>query len=251
MTPLLSDAIAAVTSVQDLITSHQKKLSISEKADHTLVTDIDIEAEKTIRDFIQKKYPSHSFLGEEFGMDQHDSEYVWVLDPIDGTREYTRGLPLFSTLLALKQGDEFILGVSNAPALNELLYAQKGEGAWKNNEKIHVSKVSTIADAYILGPGYKYLDEAQVFPQVASLAKACKGTRNVGGFWGHHWLASGKADAVLEVDTNIYDIAPFICINREAGGTFSQLNNQPITLDSTTFLASNTILHTEIQSFFK
>jgi histidinol-phosphatase len=251
MSQFLNVALQAVDLAKEIILKNNSQFqSLSIKPDNSVVTEIDKRIEQAAKELIKAIFPDHGFLGEELGRENMNSEYTWIIDPIDGTREFTRGLPFFSTLIALMKGDGFILGVSSAPQLNELLYAERGEGAWLNGELVHVSDRAELKKSFILGPAYKYLARTHTFDSMAKLSAAVQGTRNVGGFPGYHWVATGKAEAMLEVDTHIYDVAPFVTIIREAGGAVSDLEGNPIALDSKSFLFSNGKLHQEILSYF-
>ena len=250
MSKFLDVALQAAELAKTIILDNRDKpYSLEIKKDNSVVTDLDKQIELEIKQLIQTHFPSHGFYGEEFGKDSVDADYIWIIDPIDGSREFARGLPFFSTFIALVKNDEFILGISSSPMLDELLYAERGKGTWLNGQQVKVSNVSNLQESFILGPAYKYLDRTNTFSSMAKLSHDVQGTRNVGAF-GYHWVASGKAEAMIEIDTLIYNVAPFVTIIREAGGTITDLTGDPIILESKTFLASNTILHKKILNYF-
>ena len=143
-------ALQAVSSAQEIINKYyQSGVRATLKQDQSPVTIADQEAEEAIKNIISTAFPNHAFLGEESGSTTTGSEYTWIIDPIDGTKHYLRQIPLFATQLALMRGDEIILGVSNAPAINELIWAEKGEGAFLNDKRITVSDVLKLDQAYL------------------------------------------------------------------------------------------------------
>lgn len=143
MSDYLKVAIEAAKAAEPTILNYfSKETSIDLKEDQSPVTVADKESEQIIRGVISNAFPDHGFLGEEGNNTNSDTEYLWIIDPIDGTRNYIREIPLFATEIALMKNGELILGVSNAPALKELMYAEKGFGAYLNDELVKVSEVS-------------------------------------------------------------------------------------------------------------
>ena len=154
---LLKVAIRAAKKAEKIILKHyQKKIEVGIKKDFSPVSIADVEAEKIIIATIQKKFPSHKFLAEESAKNIKKAKYLWIIDPIDGTKNYLRGIPLFATQIALMKDGELILGVSNAPALKELMYAEKGSGAYYNNSKTQTSSILKLNQSYILFGGIEY-----------------------------------------------------------------------------------------------
>ena len=125
----LKVALEAAKNAEEIITAYYTgdTMKVELKADETPVTLADRGAEKVIRETIKQAFPDHGFLGEEYGIEEGDSPYIWIIDPIDATKNYIRKIPIFGTQIALMKGDDLILGVSNAPLLNELLYAEAGK----------------------------------------------------------------------------------------------------------------------------
>jgi histidinol-phosphatase len=251
--PFLIAALEAVKDVEPLILEHfQHSLTVSKKADATPVTEIDLQAQQRIIELLKPQFPDHSFLGEEEGAEKKTAEYTWVIDPIDGTREYIRGVPLFGTQLALvRNNSEFILGVSNAPALGELAYAEKGGGAWLNGQRLQVSTTIELSQAFVLSGAPKYFARAGRLDALISLAEQAQGHRIFGGFWSYHLLAQGKADCMIETQTKIWDIAAVIAIVQEAGATVTDMVGEPCTLDSVDIVAAPATIHSQILKFFQ
>ena len=248
----LTVALEAAKNAEKIITSYYtgNTLKVELKADETPVTRADTEAEKAIRETITQAFPDHGFLGEEYGTQEGTSPYMWIIDPIDATKNYIRKIPIFGTQIALMKDDELILGVSNAPLLNELLYAEVGNGAFLNGEPINVSDVSEPTDAMVCHGGLKWFVEKGTFPGIYNLINDAARTRGFGDFYMYHLVASGRVDAVIEAAISIWDIAAITVIAREAGGKVTDIQGQAITKDTASLVATNGILHNTILDYF-
>lgn len=248
----LTVAIEAAKNAEDIITSYynENTLKVELKPDETPVTRADTEAEVAIRETIKKAFPDHGFLGEEYGTEEGTSSYVWIIDPIDATKNYIRRIPIFGTQIALMKGDELVLGVSNAPLLKELLYAEVGEGAFLNGEPIKVSDVSQPKDAMICHGGLKWFVEKGTFQGIYNLINDVARSRGFGDFYMYHLVASGRVDAVVEAAISIWDIAAITVIVREAGGKVTDIQGQTITRDTASLIATNGVLHNTILDYF-
>lgn len=249
----LKVGLEAVKKAEEIIKKYyfEQNLETSYKKNGSPVTIADKEAEKVIRETITEAFPDHMFLGEEMGRSGVGSEYMWIIDPIDGTKNFVRGLTSFSTLLALVKDGEIILGISNAPMMNECLYAEKGKGAYFNDKKIEVSKVDSIKDAYMSYGGITYFVDKKMWKPLLALNRDTRFHRALGDFWSFHLLAMGKLDLMVEADIRIWDIAPLVCIVQEAGGKITDLQGKKIDLNSDTVLASNGLLHSNVVKYFK
>lgn len=248
----LTVAIKAAKNAEDIITKYynESSLKVELKGDETPVTRADTESEKAIIKTIKNAFPDHGFLGEEFGSEIGTSPYTWIIDPIDATKNYIRKIPIFGTQIALMHDDELILGVSNAPLLNELLYAEKGKGAYLNGEPIKVSKVAQPSEAMICHGGIKYFVEKDTFNGIYNLINDTARSRGFGDFYMYHLVASGRADVVVEAAISIWDIAAITVIVREAGGTVTEIQGQDITQDTNSLIATNGYLHDEVLNYF-
>lgn len=252
--PYIPVAIRAVKAAEALILEqYQGKLTVTTKDDQSPVTDVDQQAEEVIRQTILAAFPDHTFFGEEGDkVDLHDHQgFTWIIDPIDGTKSYIRGIPLFGTLLSLMHDGELIVGVSNAPVWGELLYAAKGEGAFVNDTRLRVSPVDTLANAYLSNGRLKYFEALHKMPQLLSLSRQAQWARGLGDFWIYHLVAQGKVDIMLEGSVKFWDIAAAKVIVEEAGGVMTQLDGAPITYQSTTALATNGLLHARVVAAMK
>ncbi|MCE2402730.1 inositol-phosphate phosphatase [Candidatus Poribacteria bacterium] len=248
----LTVALEAAKNAEKIITSYYtgNTLKVELKADETPVTRADTEAEKAIRETITQAFPDHGFLGEEYGTQEGTSPYMWIIDPIDATKNYIRKIPIFGTQIALMKDDELILGVSNAPLLNELLYAEVGNGAFLNGEPINVSDVSEPTDAMVCHGGLKWFVEKGTFPGIYNLINDAARTRGFGDFYMYHLVASARVDAVIEAAISVWDIAAITVVVREAGGTVTDIQGQAITKDTASLVATNRILHNTILDYF-
>lgn len=249
MTPFLKTAIKAAEAAQVVIEKYYiNGFDVEIKPDQTPVTIADVETEKTIKKIILDAFPEHGFYGEETGKVNEDADYNWLIDPIDGTKSFVRGYPFFSTQIALMYKGELILGVSNAPLFNEMTYAEKGYGAWLNGEKIEVSEVNSLSQATLsVGNIGSIAARPEQWNSLGSLIQHVNRIRGYGDFYQYHLLASGKIDLIVESDVNILDIAALSVVINEAGGIFTDLSGNGLTLDTTTVLSSNsTDLHQQV-----
>ena len=242
--PFLATALEAARAAADVVRRYyQSNLAVTIKADKTPVTEADVETEKVIRGIIQARYPAHGFYGEETGQSALDAEYLWLVDPIDGTKSFVREYPMFSTQIALMHRGRLVVGVSSAPAYGELAWAEAGAGAWLDGRPIRVSQLDTLEAATLSTGNLKTLATGPRWGDFGRLVGRLNRIRGYGDFLHYHLLAAGKIDAVVESDVNILDIAACAVIVEAAGGRFTDLEGRPLTLASTSALATNGRLH--------
>jgi histidinol-phosphatase len=240
----LQTAIQAAREGEAIIRRYyQNAIPVHLKADQTPVTVADVETEQAIKRVLQEAFPKHGFFGEETGKSRPDAEFVWLIDPIDGTKSFVRRYPFFSTQIALMHGDTFVLGVSNAPLFDELAYAEVGGGAFLNDQPVHVSAVNQWNEATLSFGNIQSLARDDRWCAVGKLIPQFNRTRGFGDFYHYHLLAAGKIDVVIESDVNILDVAALAVIIQEAGGQITDLIGNPLTLDTTSMLASNGHFH--------
>jgi histidinol-phosphatase len=249
----LDTALAAAAAAGEIIRkAFRGKFRVRYKADSSPVTEVDEAAELAIRKILKKKFHGHGFYGEETGKELADAEYLWLVDPIDGTKAFVRGYPIFSVQIALMHRGELVLGVSHAPCWEggegETLHAEKGRGAWRGTERVHVSDVSQIGKATLSTGNLSTLAESSGWARLGALIPQLHRIRGYGDFLHYHYLASGKIDAVIESDVNILDIAALAVIVREAGGTFTDLTGKPVGLNTASVLATNGRLHERLHA---
>lgn len=217
--------------------------TVTTKADRTPVTQADVDCENAIRGIILGEFPSDGFFGEETGQTQVDADYLWLVDPIDGTKGFVRQYPFFSTQIALMHKGEITLGVSSGTMMDELAWAEAGKGAWLNGQPVSVSDVSDPDSAAVSTGNLKSLARSSGWSRLGEIVARADRIRGYGDFYHYHLLASGKIDAVIESDVNILDIAALSVIVVEAGGVFTDLNGQPPGLETRSVLAANPALH--------
>lgn len=238
-------ALEAVHAAESIILRYyERDFTVDTKEDSSPVTIADREAESVVRRVVLEKFPDHVVYGEEGEkVVGQQGQYTWIIDPIDGTKNFVRGIPLFGTLLALMIDGEVILGVSNMPAMGELLYAERGEGAILNGEAVHVSKVEELADAYLSHGTVKYFTRDGYRDNLLTLSERVRSARGIGDCWPYHLLAQGKIDIFTEFGMKIWDIAPFLCIIPEAGGLLTQVDGTPADMGARGVLVTNGRLH--------
>jgi histidinol-phosphatase len=248
------DWILAACDETDAIAlrSFKRDMVVRTKPDRTFVTEADTAVERLLRDRIGEAFPGHGLVGEEYGVTDAGASVRWYLDPIDGTHNYMRGVPLFGTLIAVERDGELQAAVMSAPALRERWYAWRGGGAWgvgaagsEAVRRMTVSHVTAIADAQLLyGSGHDIEVSGQA-PGFAALRGSVWRERGFGDFWGYALVADGAAEAMVEVDLAPWDAAAPTVIVEEAGGSVSDLDGRRA-IDSGTFLCTNGLLHDEL-----
>ncbi len=246
----LDKAKEAASTAQEIILKYfQSNIDIALKDDMSPVTQADIETENAIKEVLSQAFPEHGFYGEETGKDRPDAEYLWLVDPIDGTKSFVRDTPFFSTQIALMHKNELIVGVSNAPAYGQLAWAAKGQGAWLNGKPLKTSDISELSQISLSTGNLKTLaTSSDDWMKFGHLVEQVYRLRGYGDFCHYHMLAAGQLEAVLESDVNILDIAALSVIVNEAGGCFTDLLNKPLNLETTTVLATGcTQLHQKIR----
>lgn len=245
----LEGALSAANAARDVILSHYEGgVDVSYKGDDSPVTVADVQAEEVIVSTLRSRFPEHGFFGEEAGRQGEQSDYLWLIDPIDGTKSYVRRCPFFSTQIALMHKGELVLGVSSAPATGELFYAERGRGAWSGNERLRV-KSDTSLDRAVLSTGNlnRLIGNADAWRALGELMASAHRHRGYGDFLHYHLLAQGSLDIVIESDVNVLDVAALSVIVEEAGGVFTDLSGESVNLDTTSVAASGVAtLHQQV-----
>ena len=224
-------------------------VEVTLKADATPVTQADREAERAIVEILGRAFPEYGVLGEEFG-GSGSTDVRWIVDPIDGTKNFVRGIPLWATLIALEERGEVTVGVVHNPARGDLYTARRGGGAWKNGERVRVSDVSTLDGAFFVHAGLRLLREAGWWDGFVRLVDATDRQRGFGDYVGYGLLAEGKAEIYLEADLKPWDLAAPRILVEEAGGRFTDLAGRP-TIYSGTALATNGRLHDAVLALLR
>jgi histidinol-phosphatase len=223
-------------------------LEIETKEDDSPVTVADRECERVIREMIESAFPDHAVYGEEFGR-SGDHRCLWLIDPIDGTRSFIRGLEFWSVQIALMVDGELVLGVSAAPPFDETAWAVAGRGASLDGRALTVADTTSFERMDLSLGNVRSLARGAGWSRVGQLVQRAARTRGYGDFYPYHRLAAGGLDAVVESDVNILDIAALTVVVREAGGVVSQLDGRPIGLESTDIVAAVPALHERLVSF--
>jgi histidinol-phosphatase len=248
MSKELDAALEAARAAAAVINRYYRQIvRVEVKADHSPVTEADVKSEQAIRAILSERFPSYGFYGEETGKASGDGEHVWLVDPIDGTKSFVRECPFFSTQIALMRRGELVLGVSSAPAYDELAWAEQGSGAFLNGKEIKVATDRELSQAIVSTGNLKTLARSPGWSRFGELIQQVSRIRGYGDFVHYHLLARGSLDVVIESDVNILDIAALTVIVREAGGIFTDLQGKPIGLETTSVLAaSHSALHAAV-----
>ncbi|MGH8909773.1 MAG: inositol monophosphatase family protein [Egibacteraceae bacterium] len=218
------------------------------KPDGSPVTEADQAIERLLRERIAAAFPDHAVMGEEGGGLLHPARPTWVIDPIDGTKNYMRGVPVFATLIGLAVGGEVIVGVASSPAMGERWDASRGGGARRNGEPVGVSGVERLEDAHLLLGGLDWWrGEPGMWDLLGTLVDRAWRTRGFGDFWMHLLVAGGMAEVALDRDLRPWDIAALDCILTEAGGRCTGWDGSHA-LTSGSLLSTNGLLHDELRA---
>jgi histidinol-phosphatase len=213
------------------------------KADRTPVTQADREAETAIRAILSRATPGFGFLGEEFGQEGSTS-HRWIIDPIDGTKNFVRHIPIWAVLIALEEDGEVTTGVVHNPVTGELFWARKGEGAWANGERIRVSPCAAMGDAMLLHSSLNLLKRVGYWDGFVRLVDATSRQRGFGDYYGYCLVAAGKGEIYAEADLKPWDAAPMKILIEEAGGRLTDFEGKP-DIYTGSVLATNGLLHDE------
>ena len=237
----LAEAADAIT----LDRFQAQDLNVATKPDLTPVSDADLAVEKTLRGIIERERPDDDILGEEYGGTPAATGRQWVIDPIDGTKSFVRGVPIWATLIALCDGHTPVLGVVSAPALSRRWWATDGGGAFLNGSPLHVSKVSTLADASLGFSSLSGWADRGLRKKFVDLTDAVWRIRGYGDFWSYCLVAEGAIDIATEPEVNLWDLAALDILVREAGGTFTSLDGEPGPYGGSA-VATNGLLHADV-----
>lgn len=221
MSPLLAFAVeTAFQAGRATLPFFQTGVTPDLKADQSPVTVADRTAERLIRQAVASAYPRHGIYGEEEG-ETGPQDQRWVIDPIDGTKSFIAGVPLFATLLSFEVDGQVLVGVAAFPALNEVVYAERGCGTGWNGRVARVSNTPRIAGSTLVCGGHKSLIHHHRWEGMARLAEQAMTTRTWGDAYGHCLVATGRADAMIDPIVAPYDVSAVELLVTEAGGTFT------------------------------
>lgn len=240
---LLQTAVTFLREAGEFTLQHFRRadLAIDSKGDGTPVTVADRGAERLLRELIEAKYPDDGILGEEEAEKLGTSGRRWIIDPIDGTKAFTHGVPLYSNLLAIEDAEGIQIGVINIPALGETVYAGRGLGCFANGEPCSVNDNQGVAGAYMTTSGFDPWDPQQI----VAVKEAQLHLRTWGDGYGYVLVATGRLEAMFDPKAELYDLAPMPVILAEAGGRFSDLSGR-FSPDGGSGLATNGQIHDEL-----
>jgi histidinol-phosphatase len=231
-------------------------LKVETKPDMTPVSEADKQAEELIRSQLQRARPRDAVLGEEYGS-QGTGPRRWIIDPIDGTKNYVRGVPVWATLISLvvrgEHGDEGVVGVVSAPALGRRWWAAQGTGAYTGRSlaaatRLRVSKVGRLEDASFAYSSLSGWEEHGQLPDFLDLTRACWRTRGYGDFWPYMMVAEGSVDICAEPELSLWDMAAPSVVVQEAGGVYTSLDGRPGPFGGNA-AASNGLLHEDLLGY--
>lgn len=214
-------------------------LRVEAKPDLTPVTDADQAVERALRERLDRLRPGEGILGEEEGGDAATA--VWIVDPIDGTKNFSRGVPVWATLIALRRDGHVVCGIVSAPALGHRWWAARGEGAFRDGERIRVSRVARLDDASV---------SATYGRDLVAVESVAWHVRSLGDFWQHALVAEGALDAAVDAGLAAWDVAALLPIVEEAGGRMSALDGSP-PRPGEQVVTSNGLLHDELLALLK
>lgn len=245
-------AVQAVREAGDIIMAHfhgEKRISYKEGRSN-IVTDVDVLAEGRITQILQQEYPHFSIMTEESDDIAGDLPYTWIIDPIDGTRNYAYGIPHFCVALALARGEELLLGISYDPVRGELFRAEKGQGAFLNDSPIAVSTRTSLGESLV---GFDMGYDAEIGQEILGVASALwpgvVSVRVMGSAaLGLAYVASGRLDLYFHLTLYPWDLAGGILLVSEAGGVVTELDGQPVGIQSKSVIATNRDIHQDFMS---
>lgn len=223
---------------------------VERKADMSPVTEADRRAEETIVSMLRSAFPDFGFLGEEYGTQGPQDGTRWIIDPIDGTRNFVRGIPYWATLLALEESGEVTLGVIHAPATGELFYARKGQGAFADGKRLRVSAIDRLDEAFLVHGSLNLIRKTEHWDGFVGLADATERQRGYGDYHAYTFIARGQAELCVEVDVKPWDLAAVKIVVEEAGGRFTDLAGNS-TIYSGNALVSNGRLHDQVLALLR
>jgi len=250
---ILSVAITAAQTAGAATMKYFRSASliIEEKNDRSPVTAADKESERIIRSIIQRHYPHHGIMGEEFGESIGDSPIRWIIDPLDGTKSFVRNSPFYGVLIGIEREGEIEAGVAYMPALKETYSARKGSGSFCGASRLQVSDVSRLNDSsFIITSSSDALADPDKRGGYLAIQKRARRQRGVGDCYGHLLVAAGRMEIMLDARMQPWDCAALKIIVEEAGGSFTDWNGN-VTIDGCSAVSVNAALREEVFSYLR
>lgn len=247
---LLDAAEALARHTGSVALKHYRSLlDVETKEDGSPVTRADREAETAAREWIASRFPDDGILGEEFGESEGTSGRRWIVDPIDGTKSFVRGVPLWGSLVALVEGEQVLAGAAYFPAVNEILAAAPGDGCWWNGQRAQVSRTSTLAGATVLITDERRFASAAAREGWRTLIGEASVARSWGDCFGYLLVATGRAEAMIDPIVAAWDASCFLPIIEEAGGVFTDIRRQRNAFGDSA-IATNAALADAVRDYF-
>lgn len=243
----LRAALEASERAREVVMPHfTGGVKIEYKADETPVTVADREAEAVIRKTLSTHFPDYNLLGEEEGFQDKGSNKTWIVDPIDGTKNFIRQIPLFGIEIGLLSGEQFSVGVSSMPAMNELLFADRRNGSFCNGKPARVSDIASLSQSAVTFSAINHLHKMNREQAYLDLARRVYRIRGFGDAFSFHLVATGRFEAVAQTRVNIWDVAGLVAIIESAGGICTDWEGKPFGRHSRSIVASNGKIHDEL-----
>jgi len=241
-----SDLMQAVAELAEIAGANAMEYYRSDvatdlKSDGSPVTIADRSSERLVREWIERRFPSDGILGEEYGIVREDAKRSWIIDPIDGTKSFVRGIPFWGSLVAVVEGEDVLAGAVSFPALGEKLVAAPGEGCWWNDSRATVSTVNDLAAATVLTSEAAFKDNDARFRGWLALANGAAVSRTWGDCVGYLLVATGRAEVMVDAVVSAWDVAPLLPAIVEAGGVFTDWTGKA-TVFGKSAIATNTAL---------
>ncbi|MDE0117415.1 MAG: hypothetical protein OXT07_12440 [bacterium] len=245
---LLDEAVHLARQAGELTLNwfNDHELSVDRKDDGSPVTDADKAAESFLRENLANRFPDDAVIGEEFPDEQGTSGRTWIIDPVDGTRSFVRGVPLYTTLLAMFDQQGPAIGVAAVPPLDEAVWAGRGLGCYHNGRRCQVSLQAELSRSYLCASGFEWWPEG-AFDRVSRTEARM---RTWGDGYGYVLVATGRTEAMIDPGLNLWDIAPMMVIVPEAGGQITQWSGST-TPEAGHWLATNGTIHEELRALLQ
>jgi histidinol phosphatase-like enzyme (inositol monophosphatase family) len=223
----------------------QTNFTTEYKEDQSPVTIADRQSERLMREMIEERYPSHSILGEEEGETRPGASFRWIIDPVDGTKTFVRGVPMYAVLVGLERAGETVVGAINIPPLGELLHAARGQGCSWNGRRARVSGVASLSEATLLCSDTASMQEQGRAAAYARMAAATRLQRSWGDAYGYVLVATGRAEVMLDPIMSVWDCAALLPVVTEAGGTLTDWSGVS-TIHSGEAIATNGLVYKQL-----
>jgi len=248
----LQAAVAAARAAGEIAMRHfRTDLAVETKPDHSPVTEADRACERRIVEILLSEFPDYGLCGEEQGEQPGKTARRWIIDPIDGTKSFVRGIPFFATLIGLEQDGEIVLGVVHAPAMGELLFATKGGGAYdERGKRLEVSRIDRLSAAMVSFGGLEIFRRAGRWASFERLVDSTARQRGYGDYLGSTAVIRGWSEAMLELDVKPWDLAPLKILVEEAGGRMTDFTGRA-TIYGGSAIVTNGRIHDQVLEILK